>query len=119
MDACPHLRGRNCSALCVPVSISGNSVGVFHVTDGEDFSVAQMIRALAQAFDKPARLLPVPASWLRAAGALTGRTAQVDRLTSPLRMDSTRLRTGLGWTPPTTVAQGIARTVRAFQEARG
>ena len=93
--------------------------GVFHVTDGEDFSVAQMIRALAQAFDKPARLLPVPASWLRAAGALTGRTDQVDRLTSPLRMDSTRLRTGLGWMPPTTVAQGIARTVRAFQEARG
>jgi nucleoside-diphosphate-sugar epimerase len=93
--------------------------GVFHVTDGEDLSVAQMIRVLAQAFDKPARLLPVPASWLRAAGALTGRTAQVDRLTSPLRMDSTRLRTGLGWTPPTTVAQGIARTVQAFQEARG
>jgi diguanylate cyclase (GGDEF)-like protein len=36
LDACPHLRGRGCSALCVPVSISGNSVGVFHVrsTDG-------------------------------------------------------------------------------------
>ncbi|KLU27751.1 NAD-dependent dehydratase [Caballeronia mineralivorans PML1(12)] len=92
--------------------------GVFHVTDGDDLSVAQMIRALAQAFDKPARLLPVPASWLRAAGALTGRSAQVDRLTSPLRMDSTRLRTGLGWRPPTTAAEGIALTVRAFQEAR-
>jgi len=92
--------------------------GVFHVTDGDDLSVAQMIRALAQAFDKPARLLPVPASWLRAAGVLTGRSAQVDRLTSPLRMDSTRLRTGLGWRPPTTVAEGIALTVRAFQEAR-
>jgi nucleoside-diphosphate-sugar epimerase len=91
---------------------------VFHVTDGDDLSVAQMIQALAQAFDKPARLLPVPASWLRAAGALTGRTAQVDRLASPLRMDSTHLRTGLGWTPPTTVAEGIAQTVRAFQEAR-
>lgn len=92
--------------------------GVFHVTDGDDLSVAQMIRALAQAFDKPARLLPVPASWLRAAGVLTGRSAQVDRLTSPLRMDSSRLRTGLGWRPPTTVAEGIALTVRAFQEAR-
>jgi len=32
IDACPNLRGRACSALCVPVSISGNSVGVFHVT---------------------------------------------------------------------------------------
>jgi len=32
LDACPNLRGRACSALCVPVSISGNSVGVVHVT---------------------------------------------------------------------------------------
>jgi diguanylate cyclase (GGDEF)-like protein len=32
LDACPYLRGRACSALCVPVSISGNSVGVVHVT---------------------------------------------------------------------------------------
>jgi diguanylate cyclase (GGDEF)-like protein len=32
IDACPNLRGRDCSAICVPVSISGNSVGVFHVT---------------------------------------------------------------------------------------
>ena len=35
IDACPHLRGRGCSALCAPVSISGNSVGVFHVTSAE------------------------------------------------------------------------------------
>jgi diguanylate cyclase (GGDEF)-like protein len=31
LDACPNLRGRHCSALCVPMSIGGNSVGVFHV----------------------------------------------------------------------------------------
>jgi diguanylate cyclase (GGDEF)-like protein len=35
LDACPNLRGRGCSALCVPVSISGNSVGVFHMTATE------------------------------------------------------------------------------------
>ncbi|HEX4433594.1 MAG TPA: GGDEF domain-containing protein [Acidimicrobiales bacterium] len=32
LDACPNLQGRHCSALCVPMSIGGNSVGVFHVT---------------------------------------------------------------------------------------
>ena len=35
LDACPHLRGRHCSALCVPMSIGGNSVGVFHVTNAD------------------------------------------------------------------------------------
>ncbi len=32
LDACPNLRGRHCSALCVPMSIGGNSLGIFHVT---------------------------------------------------------------------------------------
>ncbi len=32
LDACPHLRGRQCSALCVPMSVGGSSIGVFHVT---------------------------------------------------------------------------------------
>ena len=30
-----NFEGRGCSAVCVPVSISGNSVGVFHVTAAE------------------------------------------------------------------------------------
>ncbi len=42
LDACPNLRGRGCSALCVPMSISGSSMGVFHVTtdDGTPPSAA-------------------------------------------------------------------------------
>ncbi|KQR85493.1 hypothetical protein ASG35_27300 [Burkholderia sp. Leaf177] len=92
--------------------------GVYHVTDGEDLTVPDMIRALARAFGKPARLLPVPPTWLHALGKLSGRSAQVDRLTSPLRMDSTRLRARLGWTPPVSVVDGIERTVRAYLEVQ-
>jgi diguanylate cyclase (GGDEF)-like protein len=44
MDACPHLRGRACSALCVPVSISGNSIGVFHVTATDGVAPADSVR---------------------------------------------------------------------------
>ena len=32
LNACPNLRGRHCSALCVSMSIGGSSIGVFHVT---------------------------------------------------------------------------------------
>ncbi|MGZ6994990.1 MAG: diguanylate cyclase [Acidimicrobiia bacterium] len=35
LDACPHLQGRpngSCSAVCVPVSIAGKTVGVVHTT---------------------------------------------------------------------------------------
>jgi diguanylate cyclase (GGDEF)-like protein len=44
LDACPNLRGRGCSALCVPVSISGNSVGVFHVTAVEGAAPPEYVR---------------------------------------------------------------------------
>jgi diguanylate cyclase (GGDEF)-like protein len=38
LDACPHLAGRDygrCSAVCVPVSIMGRTVGVLHQADPE------------------------------------------------------------------------------------
>ncbi len=44
IDACPHLRGRGCSAICVPVSISGNSVGVFHVTSTDGVPPSGAVR---------------------------------------------------------------------------
>lgn len=92
--------------------------GVFHVTDGDDLSVSKMIRAIAEALGKPARLVPVPVSWLRALGALTGQTDRIDRLTSPLRVECTRLRKELGWVPPWQVAEGLKETVRARSTAQ-
>jgi len=45
LDACPYLWGRVCSALCVPVSIAGNSVGVVHVTAVEGSPPSEAIRS--------------------------------------------------------------------------
>jgi diguanylate cyclase (GGDEF)-like protein len=45
IDACPYLRGRAHSALCVPVSIGGNSVGVVHVTAVDGSPPSQEIRS--------------------------------------------------------------------------
>ena len=42
LNACPHLRGRpsgSCSAVCVPVSFMGRSLGVLHAT-GDDGEIA-------------------------------------------------------------------------------
>jgi UDP-glucose 4-epimerase len=92
--------------------------GVYHVTDGDDLSVAGMVEAIATALGRPARLVPVPVAWLRTLGKLTGKVAQVERLTSPLRIDSSRLRRELGWAPPWSVAQGLAETARAYKTNR-
>lgn len=88
--------------------------GVYHITDGDDFTVAGMARAIGDALGRPARLIPIPVGLLRGFGHMTGKVAQVERLTSPLRMSAVRLHEELGWTPPWTVAQGLAETARAF-----
>jgi diguanylate cyclase (GGDEF)-like protein len=44
LDACPHLRGRGCSAVCVPVSISGKAMGVFHVTTEDGSPPSDAVR---------------------------------------------------------------------------
>ena len=45
LDACPHLRGRQCSALCIPMSIGGSSMGVFHVTSEDGVPPSGAIQA--------------------------------------------------------------------------
>jgi diguanylate cyclase (GGDEF)-like protein len=45
IDACPNLRGRGRSATCVPVGISGSSVGVFHVTSTDGSPPSESIRS--------------------------------------------------------------------------
>jgi len=69
------------------------------VSDGEDLSTPELIRAIAAAMDGHARLIPVPPALLRLAGRLTGRSAAVDRLLGSLVIDASRIRAQLGWSP--------------------
>jgi len=90
---------------------------IFHVTDGCDLSVAELIRALARSLHAPERLFPVPTSWIRFAGRLTGRTAQVERLIGELRVDSRRIHEVLGWTPPYAIEEGLQRTADWYRDS--
>lgn len=90
----------------------------FHVCDSEALSVPDLLRTLATAMSKPARLVPVPEMLLRWAGTLTGRSAQVDRLTGSLRMDASHIADVLGWRPPWSVRDGLEATARWYCETR-
>jgi UDP-glucose 4-epimerase len=87
----------------------------FHVADSDALTVAELARSLGRHLHKPARLLPVPASWLRLAGRLTGRTAPVDRLVGSLQLDTGRIRTVLGWRAPHSTDEGLAATARWYR----
>lgn len=86
--------------------------GTYLVKDGDDVSTPELIRRLAGAMGRPARLLPCPPSLLRLGGRLMGRQAAVDRLIGSLVVDDSPLR-ALGWAPPTTLDSGLREMATA------
>ena len=87
----------------------------FLVSDGEDLSTPQLLRALAAGLGRPARLLPMPAGWLRLAARWLGREAIVERLLGSLTADIGKNRALLGWTPPVSAVEGLRRTAAAYR----
>jgi nucleoside-diphosphate-sugar epimerase len=93
--------------------------GTFMVSDGEDLSTADLIRCIARHMGKRPLLLPVPLWALRLGGRLLGRTADVERLLSPLRVAMDHTHDTLGWSPRTSVDREIENCVAAFAGGRG
>jgi nucleoside-diphosphate-sugar epimerase len=90
----------------------------FVVSDSPPLSTPELVRRLARGMGRPVRLLPVPPSWLRAAGRATGRGAALERLTGSLCVDGSGFERALGWTPPTDAAAAFEATARAFTADR-
>jgi nucleoside-diphosphate-sugar epimerase len=88
----------------------------FLVSDNEDLSTPELIRRIAKAMEKPARLWSVPTPILRATATLLGRKSTVDRLTESLAVDISSISKRLAWSPPHSVADGLRETVRWYHE---
>jgi nucleoside-diphosphate-sugar epimerase len=86
----------------------------FLVSDGEDVSTPELLRRVAFALAKPCRLLPFPASLMRLAGRISGRSQAVERLLGSLQVDSSKIGRELGWTAPFTMQQGLKKTAEWF-----
>jgi nucleoside-diphosphate-sugar epimerase len=84
---------------------------VFLVSDGEDLSTPALILRMGLAMHRPARLLPVPVSWLRWGAACVGKQVMLQQLTSTLQADVSKARTVLAWTPPFTVDACLAKAL--------
>jgi len=95
----------NLLALCVDHPYAPSQT--FMVSDGQDLSTPDWARAIGRSAGRPARLLPVPPALLRWAGALTGRSESVGRLTDSLCIDMSHTQVTLGWTPPHTIEEGL------------
>lgn len=106
--------GNFCSAVLAALSRPGPGTRLYLLSDGEDVSSAELIRRMAAALGRPARLFPFPVSLLRVGAAAAGFGDELRRITDSLVVDSTRIRSELDWRPPYSLDEGLALTVRDY-----
>jgi len=98
---------------CIEHPVIANQT--FLVNDGQDVSTPELIRMIARAMGKKARLFPCPVSLLKMIGKVAGKSAEIERLVNSLQIDSTKIRRTLNWIPPFTVEEGILETVKGYK----
>jgi len=86
---------------------------VFLVSDGEAMSTPRLYCIIAEALGRPARMIDVPVTLMRAVAWPLGLSGEIDRLTQSLELDVDKTRELLGWRPSVPAVAGIAEMARA------
>lgn len=98
--------------ICIEHPAAANQT--FLVSDGEDVSTTEFLRRMGQAMGYPARLIPVPASWLKMAAVLAGKPDVAKRLCGSLQVDIEKTRRLLGWSPPLSLNEGLKKAAEGL-----
>ncbi|CAB5289445.1 NAD-dependent epimerase/dehydratase [Burkholderia multivorans] len=106
-------------ALCLVASSERILSPAYHVTDGEDVSVRQLVIDIGRCLDVSPRLLPVPIGLLKMGARLFGRDELVQRLVSSLRVNGDLIRAELGWEPPLSRLEGLRQTIDWYRANLG
>lgn len=99
---------------CVEHRAAANQV--FLVSDGHDLSTTELLRACATALQVKPRLLYIPQMLLEVVATIFGKRDMSQRLCGNLQVDITKARNILGWSPPTSVADGLRATAQSLSE---
>jgi nucleoside-diphosphate-sugar epimerase len=103
-----------CSLIGRMVELAAVPTGVYLAADGVDLSTPELIRRLAMAMGRPARLLPVPAAVLNLLGALTAQGPSIRRLCNSLTVDIGSTVEVIGWAPRVSIDEALALTARWY-----
>jgi nucleoside-diphosphate-sugar epimerase len=111
--------GNLVDALLVCTTAPQAAGETFLVSDGAPQSTPELIRAIARALHRPARLLPIPPALLTAAARLVGRRELAARLVGSFVVDSSRIANQLGWRPPVSVPDALDATADWYWKSAG
>ena len=105
---------------CIETTLQTPNAGgqTFLVSDGQDLSTPELIRAIASSLHKSPMLIPIPTALLKLAATTAGKRSAYDRLCGSLTVDIALTKQKLSWTPPFTVQDSLQRTVDAFIQSK-
>jgi len=90
------------SAIAAAMAASGAPGKTFYVTEGAPISTPTLVRHLARALGKPARLLSISPALMTGLAILAGRRETADSLLGSLAVNGFAFRAATGWQPPVT-----------------
>lgn len=93
--------------LCAVHPAAANKT--YLLSDDEEISTPDLMLSVGQALGKRVQLWPVPYLLLKAMATVVGQVDTLARLCDSLQIDSGKIRRDLGWCPPLTLVQGLAR----------
>jgi nucleoside-diphosphate-sugar epimerase len=94
-----------------------HAAGTWVIADREAVSTRELVRRIAGALGKPARLVPVPVGLLGAGAVALRRRELVSRLTGSLEIDASALALRIG-PPPYSLDEGLAATAQWWRTSR-
>ena len=90
----------------------------FFISDGEGVSTTELVKGISLSLGKKPKLFFSPLWLLRGASAIIGKTPAIERLTSSLEIDGSKVKQMLSWTPPFNMTQGLEITAKWFQNRK-
>lgn len=90
----------------------------FLASDGQDLSTTGLLTKMAEALNKRAYLLPVPAFMLKVAAAAVGKKDLSQRLLGSLQVDIAKTKAVLQWQPPVSVDAALRATALHYLERK-
>lgn len=93
---------------------SPEGMSTFILKDSEDYSTRRVYSAVSRELGVPPRFLPVPALATRLGGLIS---EDLRKLASSFRVSSAKIEKEIGFLPPVSFDEGIARTVRWYMHS--
>lgn len=92
----------------------GAAARTYIVKDDADYSTRMIYSSICRALGKAPRFFPLPSLLVRVAGAIS---EDFRKVTSSFRVSSAKIREEIGFVPPVSGEEGIARTVRWYKRS--